>query len=193
MLLINQSQLISDETIVDPCYDRGYYYPGGETTNGTLQNVISMEACQIKCVETDECKYFTWGSEDKSCNLKSFKSYLKTAEHSISGPKFCNGESKQKPQSLMTSCFEHGVDYDGEAIARFGYEIDSVEDCQFKCLENVDCQIFVYYLSTNDEHRCYLKPARTKKLYNQANAISGPKLCGMNCYILLVYLLKLPY
>ena len=58
-----------------------------------IPNVSSPEACQVKCQEVKECKFWTYAPRDTTyserCFMKTSKKGFGFSKNLVSGPKFC--------------------------------------------------------------------------------------------------------
>ena len=83
------------------CFLNNTKSPGNKITtwNPYWDDVENAKACQKLCQNerADECKYFTYNNDKKTCVLKTdkaFKDKLSTSESVVFGPKVCKGTIK---------------------------------------------------------------------------------------------------
>ena len=81
------------------CYVANTDYEGDDLANQPIKDIANAHDCQVKCVNTQECKYFTYmdaSMDDEragSCWLKDGQGEIKSYTGLTSGPKYCKGES----------------------------------------------------------------------------------------------------
>ncbi|EPT28202.1 PAN/Apple domain-containing protein [Toxoplasma gondii ME49] len=99
----------------------------------------SAEECQNKCLNDEQCQYFTWQVSNKHCWLKhgptiANSKYNRQGDHSA--PKHCG---------LPTTCVKERTKYAGETVATFPKsEVGTFESCQMKCWKTSKC-VFMHF------------------------------------------------
>ena len=81
------------------CYIDNTDYEGDDLANQPIKDIANAHDCQVKCVNTQECKYFTYMDTSMdhewagNCWLKDGQGEIKSFTGLTSGPKYCKGES----------------------------------------------------------------------------------------------------
>ena len=79
--------------------DSGKNYTGDliTGTNGTMTNITNPFDCQELCLEYEDCHFFSYECNTKTCFLKVDQgTYIQTTDF-ISGPKSCNLTTSASP------------------------------------------------------------------------------------------------
>ena len=126
----------------------------------------SLHSCQMKCYQTEECKYFMWNKITLKCHLKSDKDLgnMVSDPAMIIGAKHCYNCQKWK------------IDYEGYDLDLDEIETENPIDCQIHCQKNNECNYWSWYDPTNV---CTLKSAKdeSKKILNKEGNCFGEKYC----------------
>ncbi|XP_034561243.1 coagulation factor XI-like [Notolabrus celidotus] len=158
---------------------QGKLFPNTATQGNFIQSLPTAiaEHCLSLCSAHPSCTFFTFHSENFTCNLKNNQNemVLRAQAGATSGipERFCQLDTNWAKVPL------DGIDFRSSVI-RYVL-MDDAETCQRTCTEDVNCQFYTYVHSSfhNSEYwrRCYLKRTITMpsppKIAKLSNVVSG--------------------
>ena len=81
------------------CFEENIDYFGNDISH--LNSILSEEQCQFKCQELDNCKFLRYSESPQTCHLKTKKENVNELSGGSSGPRFCNGNKRNKSLSKI--------------------------------------------------------------------------------------------
>lgn len=165
------------------CVDQGVVYksfPKDKIT--TIFNVDSHELCRKHCAENSQCRYWTWKNRrNKKCSLKSAvrpSGFRKRRNNAVSGTVLNNCRPQTNTKEDHTAdpdyCMEFGAQYVGGQEPKRVNNVNSVDECRIKCLQEPGC---VYYTFKRGRRRrrskCFLRSRNDFSVEPRRSATSG--------------------
>ena len=146
------------------CFQENTQINGFDLPNSpTIED--SLQSCQKKCYQTEECNYFMWNTITFKCHLKSEKK----TEWMVSNPAMIIGAKH------CFKCREWGYDYEGNDLGLEVFNTDGATDCQIHCQRNNECKYWTWY---NPSNACTLKSAKDEsRKISKTGIYFGPKYC----------------
>ena len=199
-LLLNTSEI---KNVLLPCFEQTVGFYGNEINtdpndkdygNGVGKQESALE-CQQLCQLRDECNFFTYVVDDKSCWLLSSDSGRTQGSQYISGKKYCSDlpEEEIRTNVPILTCFDENVGYQ-ESQKTINNDFNDVDyvygdgkqnsalACQALCQIRSQCNFFTYipenkacWLMSSNEHK--FSHTKTSARWHQFSYISGKKFC----------------
>ena len=176
--------------VILPCFEQKVGFHGNEINtdpddsdygSGVGKQESALE-CQQMCQARDECKFFTYVADDKTCWLQTSDTGRISGSQYTSGKKYCNQlpDEEIRIDSPILSCFEENVGFYGKDINNDPDDIDyiyglgrqnSAMACQALCQSRNECNFFTYI---PESRACWLKSSDKHKFYYKKKTESWP-------------------
>ena len=183
------------------CFDEGVTYKSARRDKlTTIHKVETAELCKEMCEDNDECNYWTWLRNrrgNNKCKLKSgiLRSGFRRQKNRATSGTLLNGCSTKRGSGVTDDndngnlknsdyCIEHGAVYFGGDEAKLINNLNSIEECRDRCLQESGCQYFSFGTRkrrrNRGQKRCLLYYSRDFEVYSTRRATSGSVLgdCG---------------
>ena len=198
---LNTSEI---KNVILPCFELKIGFYGNEINtdpndkdygNGVGKQESALE-CQQLCQIREECNYFTYVVDDKSCWLLSSDSGRTQGSQYISGKKYCSDlpEEEIKTNVPILTCFDENVGYQESLKYTINNDLNDLDyvygegrqnsalACQALCQLRSQCNFFTYikenracWLISTNEHKFYYNKNSSSWLQNTYT--SGKKFC----------------